>query len=102
MLGPLANGIVTIIELILRMVQILIFASIIISWVGADPGNQIVQMVRALTEPMYRPLRKLTKKLPGPMDWAPLVLMLVVIFVEVGILPYIRMLAGGGALPHGG
>lgn len=97
MLGPLADGIAKILEIILNMIQLLIIASVLISWVGADPNNQIVRMIKALTEPMFRPFRKLTKSLPqGPLDWAPTILFLVVIFAQMVIVPYIRMLGGAG------
>ena len=66
----------------LNMLQILIFASVLIGWVGGDPNNQMVQMVRAITEPLYRPFRKITQNIPGPLDWAPLLLILVIIFVQ--------------------
>ena len=78
-----ALGKVTLIAL--RMVQILVFASVLISWVGADPNNQMVQMVRSITEPLFRPFRKITRNIPGPLDWAPLTLLLVIVFVEIVI-----------------
>jgi YggT family protein len=78
------------------MMQLLIVASIIISWVGADPNNQIVTAIRTMTEPMFRPIRKLTKSFPGPIDWAPMILMLIIVFLQVGVVPYIR-LAGTAA-----
>ena len=93
-MGPLANGIATILDLILNMIQLLIIASVIISWVGADPNNQIVRIIHSLTEPIYRPIRRLTRNLPGPLDWAPMIALLIVIFLMVGVVPYIRMLGG--------
>jgi YggT family protein len=78
-----ALGKVTLIAL--RMVQILVFASVLISWVGADPNNQMVQMVRSITEPLFRPFRKLTRNIPGPLDWAPLMVLLIIVFVEIVI-----------------
>jgi YggT family protein len=100
MLGPLADAIARIIEIILNMIQLLIIASILISWVGADPNNQIVMIVRNLTEPLLRPFRKLTRNLPGPIDWSPLLVLLLIIFIQYGVVPYIRML-GGPAAGHG-
>ena len=97
MLGPLANGIHAVLSLILGMLQILVLASIIASWIG-DPNHQIVAMIRSMTEPLYRPIRRLTRGLPGPFDWAPMILMLVIVFVDRGVLPYIKML-GGSPLP---
>jgi YggT family protein len=71
-----------VILVVLNMVQILIFASVMISWVNADPSNPIVNMVRNVTEPLYRPFRPLTRKLPGPIDWAPMALILVIVFLD--------------------
>ena len=92
MFGPLANGVAMVVDIILNMMQLLIVASIIISWVGADPNNQIVTAIRTITEPMFKPIRKLTRNFPGPLDWAPMILMLIIVFVQVGVVPYIRLL----------
>ena len=94
MLGPLADAIARIMEIILNMVQLLVVASILISWVGADPNNQLVGMVRSVTEPIYRPIRRLTRNLPGPFDWSPMIVILICIFLSYGVVPYIRMLGG--------
>jgi len=94
MLGPLADGIAHVLEIVLNMVQLLVIASFIISWVGADPNNQIVVMITNLTEPMYRPIRRFTRKLPGPLDWSPMIVLLITIFLMYGVIPYIRMLGG--------
>jgi len=93
MTGAMLNGITAVIEIILNMIQFLILASVVISWVGADPNNQIVRMIRDLTEPMYRPIRKITGNFPGPIDWAPMIILLILVFIHRGILPYLRILA---------
>ena len=91
-MGQLAVGLATVLDLILNMIQLLIIASVIISWVGADPNNQLVRMIHSLTEPMYRPIRKFTSGLGGLIDWAPMILILIVIFLQVGVVPLIRTL----------
>lgn len=99
MLGPLADAIAFIIDIVLSTVQLLVIASVLVSWVGADPNNQLVVMIRTMTEPLYRPIRRLTRNLPGPIDWAPFIVILIVVFVQRGVVPYIRML-GGPAMGH--
>lgn len=94
MLGPLADGIAKVVEVILNMVQLLIIASVIISWVGADPNNQIVRAIGAMTDPILKPFRRMTRGLPGPFDWAPLIVLLLIVFLMNGVVPYIRMLGG--------
>lgn len=91
MLGPLANGIFTVLNMIVNMAWVLVFASVLVSWIG-DPNNNIVSMIRGLTEPIYRPIRKLTGGINLPIDLAPLIVMLVLAFIQKGVLPYILML----------
>ena len=100
MLGPFANGIAAVLEIILNMLSVLIFASIVASWIG-DQSNQIVIMVRNLTEPLYRPIRKFTRNLPGPIDWAPMIWILIIAFVSKGVLPWIRTLDSSTMMPMG-
>ena len=76
-------GLGSVIELVLNMVQLLIFVSVFISWFNADPNNPLVRMVRTLTEPMYRPIRKyITGKIPGPFDLSPIILIFIIIFLQ--------------------
>jgi len=84
------DGIVTVLGALLFLVQILVFASIIVSWVSADPSNPIVQMIYSVTEPIYRPVRRLTSRIPGPLDWAPLAVLLIVLFLSASVLPYLQ------------
>lgn len=81
-----------VVELVLNLVQVIVIASVIISWVGADPYNPIVQLIRNLTEPMYRPFRRLTQGFSGPIDLAPLIILLIITTLQRGILPHIKMM----------
>lgn len=81
-----------VIELVLNLVQVIVIASVIISWVGADPYNPIVQLIRNMTEPMYRPFRRLTQGFSGPIDLAPLIILLIITTLQRGILPHIKMM----------
>lgn len=72
-----------VINLVLDLVQLLVIFSVIISWISADPNNPLVNMVTTLTEPLYRPIRKfITSKIPGPIDFAPFILILLIIFLQ--------------------
>lgn len=90
MVDSLLFGLGKVLNVILDMVQLLIFASVFISWFSADPRNPLVSMVRSLTEPLYRPVRRhLTSKLPGPVDFAPFVVILLIIFIQKSLQFYI-------------
>lgn len=74
---------IQVIEIVLNMIQLLIFLSVLISWFSADPRNPLVNMVRTLTEPMYAPIRRyVTGRINLPIDLAPLVLWLLIIFIQ--------------------
>ncbi len=98
----LIQGLIFVLEIILQMAMYLIFASVVISWVSADPSNPLVSMINSATEPLYRPLRKLSRNFPGPIDWAPMIAMLVIIFAMKGIVPFLRALAAGSSHGVGG
>ncbi len=88
-MGHMINGLAFVLDLIFNLVQLLVIASIIISWVNADPYNPIVRTITSVTEPLYRPLRRLTSRIPGPLDFAPLLLILIVVFLQKSLIPYL-------------
>ncbi len=89
MTAGIIQGLAAVINFFLSAVQLLVFASIIVSWVG-DRSNQIVVMIINITEPMYRPLRYLTRNIPGPFDWAPMIVLAIVIFAQIAIVNPMR------------
>ena len=88
-MGHTINGLAFVLDLIFNLVQLLVIASIIISWLNADPYNPIVRTITSITEPIYRPLRRLTSRIPGPLDFAPLVLILIIVFLQKSLIPYL-------------
>jgi YggT family protein len=78
-------GLRAVISFILNMVQYLVFGSVIVSWLNADRDNPVVRLIHQTTEPMFRPLRKFTNKIPGPLDWAPMVVLMIIIFLQAVI-----------------
>lgn len=85
MTAGIVQGLAAVINFFLSAIQLLVFASIIVSWVG-DRSNQIVVMIINITEPIYRPLRSITRNIPGPFDWAPMLVMAIVIFAQMAIV----------------
>ena len=63
---------------VLRVLELLLFGRIIASWLGADRSRFVVRVLYETTEPVLALVRPLTGKVPGPLDWAPwLVLVLI-------------------------
>jgi YggT family protein len=85
MTAGIVQGLAAVCNFFISAIQLLVFASIIVSWVG-DRNNQIVVMIINITEPIYRPLRRFTRNIPGPFDWAPMIVMAIMIFVQFAVV----------------
>ncbi|MBJ6749566.1 YggT family protein [Geomonas anaerohicana] len=94
----LASGLLTIYKYIL-------LASVIISWVNADPYNPIVNFIYRVTEPALRRIRRYMPD-TGMLDLSPLVLFALIYLVQIIVFDtaytYLMILSnqlkGGGAL----
>ena len=83
-LGSAFTGaVLDVILTILSIIQWLVIIAAVISWVTPDPRNPIVQFLYRSTEPILRPFRRL---LPpgrtGGIDFSPLLVVLVILFVR--------------------
>ena len=92
-MGHFINGFAFVLNLIFNLIQLLVIASVIISWVNADPHNTLVRTINSVTEPMYRPFRRFTSRIPGYFDWTPLVVILIVVFLQMSLIPWMKELA---------
>mgnify|MGYP000850493511 CR=1 FL=1 len=86
MLASFFSGLNFILPLIFNLITILIIASVVMSWVNADPYNPYVQQTRKLTEPLFRPFRRFTQGFSGPIDLAPLLALFTLYFIQAFLL----------------
>ena len=82
----------TILDMVLGVYTFLILGRIVISWVNADPFNPIVQFLIQATEPALRPIRRWLPHLGG-IDFAPMVLILAIVFARGFLVMSLRDLA---------
>lgn len=61
-----------------QVINFLIFARIVISWVARGKRNQIIDLIYQLTEPILAPFRELQNKLGigGMLDFSPIMAIL--------------------------
>jgi uncharacterized protein YggT (Ycf19 family) len=63
---------------VLRVLELLLLGRILAGWLSADRSNFIVRICFETTEPVLALVRPWTRRVPGPLDWAPwLVLVLI-------------------------
>ena len=82
MTDALIGSIATVIMSIIFLYKWVVIIAALISWVRPDPYNPIVQMLYRLTEPAYAFIRRYIPTVFGGMDLAPMILILVLIFLE--------------------
>jgi YggT family protein len=54
----------------------------VLSWVSPDPSNPIVRALYAVTEPVLSRLRRKLPLFAGSIDFSPLVVVLVIVFLQ--------------------
>ena len=63
----------------LQALQIVVIVAALISWVSPDPRNPIVRFLYAVTEPLFRPFRKLVPpSRTGGIDLSPIFVILAI------------------------
>jgi YggT family protein len=83
-----------ILDILLTVVMWFIIIQIVLSWLVAfnvisthnDIVRQMVESLHRITEPLFRPVRKIMPDL-GMIDLAPMVVLLVIMIVQRSIIP---------------
>ena len=81
------------VNLALEVYTWIIVARAIISWVSPDPYNPIVRFLYRITEPVLRPVRYRLPTLAMGLDLSPMVVILVLYFLEWFLVSTLRDLA---------
>jgi YggT family protein len=86
----LLGGLVEAVSILLSMLQWLIIAAALVTWVSPDPRNPIVQFLFRSTEWILRPCRKiLPPRWTGGIDFSPILAILLIVVIKqvvIGLL----------------
>jgi YggT family protein len=85
-------AIARVLDIVLWLFMLIVIARALISWVSPDPYNPIVRFLYNATEPLLYRLRRYLPPL-GAIDLSPLVLILVLIFLQVFFVQSLQQLA---------
>jgi YggT family protein len=97
--GDFMIAVAKILDIILEIYKWIIIVAALISWVNPDPYNPIVRFLYSVTEPVLRPVRRLLGFRLGAIDISPVIVILVIIFVQsflIRSLLKIGLRFGGG------
>ncbi|MES2055564.1 MAG: YggT family protein [Pseudomonadota bacterium] len=86
--------IISIIQVLLNVVSLIIIVQAILSWLIAfnvistynDTVRTVWEALRRMTEPMYRPIRRILPDF-GALDLSPLVVLLILYIIRTILLP---------------
>jgi YggT family protein len=98
-IGDLIIAVAKIFDIVLDVYKWIVIIAALIGWVNPDPYNPIVRLLHAVTEPVFRPIRRIIGYRLGPIDISPLIVILVIIFTQLFLIQSLIKLGyklGGG------
>lgn len=81
-LKNLMIAVATVLDYALVLFMIITIARAVLSWVSPDPYNPIVRFIHNLTEPVLYQIRKRLPMMYGGIDFSPIVVILMIIFLQ--------------------
>lgn len=94
-LSTLIEAIAQILHMVINIYIWVVIISALITWVQPDPYNQIVQVLRRLTEPVYEFMRRYFPTVIGGVDLAPIIVLLSLQFIDLFAVKMLFSLAHG-------
>lgn len=91
-IGYPLQALAQVIGAVLFIYTIVIIASVVVSWLRLDPWHPVVRVLHQLTAPVYRPVRRFMPR-TGHIDLTPLAVLLLIMFIQQGVLPVITRFA---------
>jgi YggT family protein len=82
-----------VIDIALTIYMWIIVFRALISWVNPDPYNQIVIFLYRFTEPLLRPIRKILPMRNIGIDFSPIIVILIIIFLKYFLVETMIQLA---------
>jgi YggT family protein len=92
-LGNILLGIYHVLHTVYWILFIIILVGALLSWVRPDPYHPVVRFVNGVTETLYRPIRRLVPTNIGGFDIAPLIVILIMIFINYALLETLQYAA---------
>jgi YggT family protein len=82
-----------VIDIALTLYMWIIIFRALISWVNPDPYNQIVIFLYRVTEPIFRPIRRILPMRNVGIDISPIIVILVIVFLQYFLVETIIQMA---------
>ncbi|MEJ2222593.1 MAG: YggT family protein [Desulfobacterales bacterium] len=80
-------------DYVLIFFMFITIARAVLSWVSPDPYNPIVRFIHNVTEPVLYQIRKRLPMMYGGIDFSPIVVILIIIFLRIFLVDSLEGLA---------
>ncbi len=88
--GNFLSALATVLDMALTFYMWVLIVRALLSWVNPDPYNPIVQFLYKVTEPVLHPVRRVIGGYRLGIDLSPLVVILVIIFLQRFLVATLR------------
>ena len=92
--GNFLSALARVVDIVLTVYMWLVIARALLSWVNPDPYNPIVRFLYNFTEPVLQALRRRLPLFFGGVDFSPLAVVLVIIFLQRFVVASLLDVAG--------
>ena len=92
-LSTLIEAFAQILHMLITLYIWIVIIAALISWVRTDPYNPIVQILARLTEPLYYQMRRTFPTSFSGVDFAPLIVIIVLEFLDLFVVKLLFALA---------
>ncbi len=75
-----------VIRIAIELMEWLIIARVLLSWVNVGPNNQIAAFIYEMTEPILKPIRSAMPRGSIPLDFSPVIAIILLEFLQRFIL----------------
>jgi len=86
-------AVATVFDYVLVIFMFITIARAVLSWVSPDPYNPIVRFIHNVTEPVLYQIRKRLPLMYGGIDFSPIVVILIIIFLRIFVVDSLEGLA---------
>ena len=91
--GNLLGAVATVLDVVLSALGIIIIINALLSWVRPDPSNPIVRFLDQVSDAVCDPIRRLFPTVVGGLDLAPMIVLLVIMFLRQFVVSSLQQLA---------
>lgn len=88
--GEVLYFLVDVVQIVFRIMELLVLARVILSWIPLPRGNALTEFIYDVTEPVLAPFRRLLPM--GQLDFSPFLALIVLGLVESLVVRVVLML----------